>query len=220
MPFTAKKLILTESQKTELITISRSTKSEHRMVERATIILMLSENQPYSAIKEKLKTNDTKISKWKRRFLAKGMEGLKDDPRSGKKSKYNDYDKVRITQLACSKPEDGYTNWSQARIGKKLGISQSTVNRVLKSSKLKPHKTEYWCGKSTDPEFEEKMLIIVGLYLAPPDNALVLCVDEKTQIQALDRTQPELPMREGSPKRQTATYKRNGTVSLITSLSV
>ncbi len=85
---------------------------------------------------------------------------------------------------------------------------------------LKPHKVEYWCGKSTDPEFEQKMLNIVGLYMNPPDNALVLCVDEKTQIQALDRTQPELPLATGNPKRLTFTYKRHGTASLIAALAV
>lgn len=220
MPFTPKPLKISESEREELIMLSRSTKSEHRMVERAQIILLLSKGKPYSAIKAELNTNDTKIAKWKGRFIAKGIEGLKDKQRKGKEPKYTDYDKVRVTQLACSKPKDGYTGWSQKRIGEEVGMSQSTVHRILKSSKLKPHKTEYWCGKSTDPEFEEKMLAIVGLYMAPPDNTLVLCVDEKTQIQALDRTQPELPMREGNPKRLTATYKRNGTVSLIAALSV
>jgi len=97
---------------------------------------------------------------------------------------------------------------------------QTTVHEILKSNDLKPHKTEYWCGKSKDPEFEEKMLNVVGLYLNPPENAFVLSVDEKTQMQALDRTQPLLPMKKGYPERQTATYKRNGTVSLIASLAV
>lgn len=99
-------------------------------------------------------------------------------------------------------------------------MSQSTVHTILKNHNLKPHKVEYWCGKSTDPEFEEKMLRIIGLYMDPPENALVLCVDEKTQIQALERSQLELPLREGNPKRLTATYKRHGTVSLIASLAV
>lgn len=85
---------------------------------------------------------------------------------------------------------------------------------------LKPHKIEYWCGQSRDPEFEQKMINIVGLYMSPPENAIVICIDEKTQIQALDRTQPELPLRAGNPRRQTATYKRNGTVSLIAALAV
>lgn len=220
MPFTAKKLEITEKQKKELLIISNSIKAEYRMVYRAKIILMLGENRSYKEIKEALKTNDTAIAKWKGRFIQNGVEGLKDKKGRGKVSQISEYDKARVVNLACSKPSDGYTNWSQARIGQKLGMSQSTVHRILKSNKLKPHKTDYWCGKSTDPEFETKMIDVIGLYLNPPENALVLCVDEKTQIQALDRTQAELPMRSGNPKRLTATYKRNGTVSLIAALAI
>jgi len=220
MPFIAKKIALTAEQKEELLLISRSTKAEHRMVYRSKLILMVSEGKTYSQIQSELTTNREAISKWKRRFIESGVDGLKDKAGRGKEKAYTAYDEARVMNLACSKPTDGYSNWSQKRIGEKLGLSQSTVCRMLSKSNLKPHKTEYWCGKSTDPEFEEKMLMIIGLYMAPPDNALVLCVDEKTQIQALDRTQPELPIRQGNPKRLTATYKRNGTASLIASLSV
>jgi putative transposase len=135
-------------------------------------------------------------------------------------SKYSDEDRARIVQKACEKPEGGYTSWSQRRIAKELGMSQSTVQKTLKEHILKPHKVDYWCGKSTDPEFEAKMLNVIGLYLNPDKNAMVLSVDEKTQIQALDRSQPELPLRSGNAKRLTATYKRNGTVSLIAALAV
>lgn len=99
-------------------------------------------------------------------------------------------------------------------------MSQTKVQNILKSHKLKPHKVEYWRGKSTDPDFEQKMLNVVGLYMNPPENAIVLSVDEKTQMQALDRSQPKPPLRVGNPKRLTATYKRNGTVSLIAALAV
>ncbi|MBL0126255.1 MAG: transposase [Flavobacteriales bacterium] len=125
-----------------------------------------------------------------------------------------------MVQKACEKPTGGYTNWSQERIASEVGISQSAVHLILKHADLKPHKTEYWCGKSPDPEFESKMLTIIGLYMDPPANAIVLSVDEKTQIQALDRTQPILPLRAGTPKRMTATYKRNGTVALMAALAV
>jgi len=148
------------------------------------------------------------------------MSGLLDAGRSGKPIKIGEAKKNEVIHLACSKPDKGYSNWSQARIGQQVGISQSKVNTILKEHQLKPHKTEYWCGKSTDPEFESKMLNVVGLYLNPPDNAMVLSVDEKTQIQALDRSQPELPLRSGNPKRLTATYKRNGVVNLIAALAV
>ena len=148
------------------------------------------------------------------------MAGLTDLPRPGKPSIYDEVDKARVIQLACSRPGEGYTNWSQRRIASKLGMSQTKVHQILANHDLKPHKVKYWCGKSTDPELEEKMLNVVGLYMSPPKNALVISVDEKTSIQALDRSQPELPLRTGSPKRLTATYKRNGTVSLIAALAV
>jgi transposase len=148
------------------------------------------------------------------------MEGLQDAPRSGKPSVITAGQKAMVVQKACEKPTAGYTNWSQKRIAKHVGISQSKVHQILKQADLKPHKIEYWCGKSPDPEFEAKMIDIVGLYLNPPENAIVLSVDEKTQIQALDRTQPVLPLKQKAPKRLTATYKRNGTVALIAALAV
>ena len=160
------------------------------------------------------------ISKWKSRYSTMRLEGLKDAPRSGKPVIYTEADKARVIHLACTKPTGGYTNHSQRRIAQKIGMSQSKVLKILKENQLKPHKVHYWCGKSTDLEFEKKMLDVVGLYMNPPENAIVLSVDEKTQMQALDRSQPELPLRIGNPKRLTATYKRNGTVSLIAALAV
>ena len=203
-----------------LKTVSRAHSADHRSVVRSKIILMLYEGHSYDSVKAELKVGREAIAKWKKRFIQFGIEGLQDTPRPGKPAIYKEADRARVIQKACSKPKGGYSNWSQRRIAKELGMSQSTVQGILKSHELKPHKVEYWCGKSTDPEFEEKMLNVVGLYMNPPENALVLSVDEKTQIQALDRSQPELPMREGNPKRLTATYKRNGTVSLIAALSV
>lgn len=213
-------LHLTSDDHKTLITMSRAHSADYRMVIRSKIILMLNEGHSYDSVKAELKVGREAIAKWKKRFLEFGIQGLRDAPRPGKPAIYGEADKARVINKACSKPDDGYSNWSQRRIAKELGMSQSTVQAILKSHDLKPHKVEYWCGKSTDPEFEEKMLNIVGLYLDPPDNAIVLSVDEKTQIQALDRSQPELPLQEGKPKRLTATYKRHGTVSLIAALSV
>ena len=167
------------------------------------------------------------VNKWRQRFRRSGISGLKDAPRSGKPRVITPEQQAMVIEKACTKPKGGYTNWSQARIAKEVGISQSKVFQILKQADLKPHKTAYakgipsdWCGRSKDPEFEEKMTHIVGLYMAPPENALVICVDEKTQIlqrnppkeslgpsgQALDRTQPELPLKSGKPRRQTTTY--------------
>ena len=214
------KIELSKSDHQELITRSRSQRLDYRFVLRAKIILLCAENKTYDEIASTLNIGRAAVAKWKMRFLSNGLDGLKDLPRSGKPRIYTEADRVRVVQKACSKPQDGYSNWSQRRIAKELGMSQSKVHHILKENELKPHKVDYWCGKSTDPEFEQKMLNIVGLYIDPPENALVLCVDEKTQIQALDRTQPELPLRVGNPKRLTATYKRHGTVSLIAALAV
>ena len=215
-----KPIKLTVTEKEQLLTMSRSLKLEKRYVERAEIILLSEKGLPMNDIVEQTGLSKPVVNKWRQRFRQYGIEGLKDAPRSGKPKINAPEQHARVIDKACSKPEGGYTNWSQQRIADEVGISQSKVFQILKQADLKPHKIEYWCGKSKDPEFEEKMMKIVGLYMSPPENALVICVDEKTQIQALDRTQPELPLKAGNPKRQTATYKRNGTVSLIAALAV
>jgi len=211
---------LNDSERQELLLMSRSNRLEHRYVQRAKIILLSAENKSYVEIQKLLQITAVVVAKWRNRFLKAGIDGLRDKYRSGKPAKYTEYDKKRVIQLACSKPEGGYRRWTQRRIAEKLGMSQGKVQTILAKDKLKPHKTQYWCGKSTDPEFETKMLDVVGLYLNPPENAIVLSVDEKTQIQALDRTQPELPMKPGLNRRLTNTYKRYGTVSLLAALSV
>jgi transposase len=214
------KIQLTMEEKQELLTMSRSHKLEKRYVDRATIILYSSEGKSLDQIISLTGKSRPVISKWRKRFHKYGIEGLKDAKRSGKPKTITPEQKALVVEKACTKPEGGYTNWSQKRIAHEVGISQSKVFQILSRADLKPHKIEYWCGQSRDPEFEKKMINIVGLYMCPPENAIVICIDEKTQIQALDRTQPELPLRAGNPRRQTATYKRNGTVSLIAALAV
>lgn len=213
-------LTLNDSDYQELLVMSRSTKLDHRYVMRAKIILSLAEGKNYDSVQQTFRVGREAIAKWKGRFLKDGVSGLQDKSGRGKKPVYGEAVKARVIQKACSKPTGGYTNWSQRRIAKQLNMSQSSVQKILNENVLKPHKVDYWCGKSTDPEFESKMLNVIGLYLDPPQNALVLSIDEKTQIQALDRSQPELPLRSGNAKRLTATYKRNGTVSLIAALAV
>lgn len=211
---------LSMDEKEELLTMSRSRKLEKRYVERAEIILYSEQGMSMDEIISRTGLSKPVVNKWRQRFREQGIAGLKDAPRSGKPRVITPEQQALVVEKACTKPDGGYTNWSQKRIAKEVGISQSKVFQILKKADLKPHKTEYWCGKSKDPEFEEKMINIVGLYMSPPENALVICVDEKTQIQALDRTQPKLPLKPGNPRRQTAIYKRNGTVSLIAALAV
>lgn len=204
----------------ELETVSRSTKAESRSVLRARIILDWHAGKTFAESAEANNVSQVVINKWRKRYLLQGMDGLVDLPRSGKPPVLSAVQKAKVIKLATKNPGKGYTSWSQRRIAKETGMSQSKVQQLLSQADLKPHKINYWCGKSTDPEFESKMATIVGLYMNPPENALVISVDEKTQIQALDRTQPILPLKEKMPKRLTATYKRNGTVALIAALAV
>jgi transposase len=216
----AQPLTVTEEQKQALLIMQRYLKMEKRYTQRAAIILLSAAGKSLKEIIDVTGMSRPVVNKWRQRFRLQGMEGLQDAPRSGKPAVITAGQKAMVIQKACEKPTGGYTNWSQKRIAKQVGISQSKVHQILKQADLKPHKIEYWCGKSPDPEFESKMINIVGLYLNPPENAIVLCVDEKTQIQALDRTQPVLPLKQKAPKRLTATYKRNGTVALIAALAV
>ena len=199
-------LKLSDEQLAELLTISRSVSLDYRYVKRAKIILKLASGDSYSLICSDMSVGRNTVSQWKRRYLELGVEGLKDQPGRGRKPQITLEQKNMVINLACSKPEDGYTNYSQRRIAKKVGIAVSAVNKILKE-RVKAYKVEH-CGKSTDPEFEEKMTKIAGLYLNPPVKAIVLSVDEKTQIQALDRSQEELPLKKGMARRQTATYVR------------
>jgi transposase len=215
-----KEILVSERELQELTMMGRSLKLEKRYSDRARIILLSLEKKTLDEIVGEVGLSRKTVNQWRNRFRKLGLGGLKDEPRSGKPSTITAQQKALVIKTACEKPEAGYSNWSHERIGKKAGISRSRVQQILKQADLKPHKTEYWCGKSSDPEFESKMINIVGLYMNPPENAIVFCVDEKTQMQALDRTQPELPMKAGLPKRQTATYKRHGTVSLIAALAV
>jgi putative transposase len=216
----SKPIVATPEQRHELLLMARSLKIEKRYSMRAQVILLSLEGRTLEEVVALSGMSRPVVNKWRQRFRQFGVDGLKDAQRSGKPSVVTARQKAMVIQKACEKPTGGYTNWSQARIGKQVGISQSKVHQILKQADLRPHKIEYWCGKSPDPEFEAKMMNIVGLYMNPPENAIVLCVDEKTQIQALDRTQPVLPLKEKAPKRLTATYKRNGTVALIAALAV
>jgi transposase len=159
------------------------------------------------------------VGKWRSRFLQAGVDGLLDEPRPGAPRSISDEDVERVLTLTLeSTPEDA-THWSTRSMAKASGLSQSAISRIWRAFALQPHRTETF-KLSTDPLFIEKVRDIVGLYLNPPDRALVLCVDEKSQIQALDRTQPLLSMRPGQIERRTHDYVRHGTTSLFAALDV
>ncbi|GAA0894225.1 IS630-like element ISRj1 family transposase [Fulvivirga kasyanovii] len=205
-----KEIVISESEYNQLLVMSQSSKLDKRYVDRAKIILLSKEKHTLDFIVEKTGLTRKVVNKWRNRFRSQGIEGLKDAPRPGKPARITAEQKAMVIQKACKKPSGGYNNWSQQRIAREVGISQGKVNQILKQAAMKPHKTEYWCGKSSDLEFKSKLINIVGLYMNPPENVIVLCVDEKTQMPALDR------LRQG----QAITYKRNGTVALIAALAV
>jgi transposase len=211
---------LSDEERQTLNMWARAGTSQQRLAHRAKVILLSEQDRPLSEISQQSGLSCQNCSKWRKRFLAHRLLGLNDKSRSGRSLSISPELRLHVTSVACTKPHDGSNRWSIRKLVKAVGVSKSSIHRILNEGNLKPHKIEYWCGKSFDPEFEEKQAAILGLYLDPPDNALVLAVDEKTQIQALDRTQPMLPMEPRRPARQTVTYRRLGTTCLLAALSV
>lgn len=209
-----------KGEKKELTRIVSSHKSEQRMVLRAKVILLAGEGKRLEDISRETGLSPQNAGKWRKRFQEKGLDGLNDAEGRGRKPEISPEKQAKVVSLACSKPDNGKLRRSQRDIASEVGISQSRVCEILDRTDLRSHKTEYWCGKSPDPEFEAKQTQIIGLYMNPPENALVICVDEKTQIQALGRTQAVLPMKEGENRKLTSTYKRNGTACLLAALLV
>ncbi len=217
---TARRIELTSEEEATLRMWTRAGSTEQRLARRARVILGCAQGLPIREVSERCGLSQISVFKWKRRFLEMRLEGLADERRRGRPASISPAQRLAVIDLATSTPLQGKTSWSVRDLAQASGLSATTVHRILSEGKLRPHKVEYWCGRSPDPEFEAKQAAILGLYLDPPENALVLSVDEKSQIQALDRSQPQLPMRPGEPRRLTATYKRNGTTCLLAALSV
>jgi transposase len=211
-------LAVSESEAETLRQITRAGTSEQRMVMRATIILRAAEGAANNAVAGELGVSIPTVLLWRRRFKERGLAGLEDAPHPGRPRTYGREVRERILAETLTPPEDA-THWSRERLAKRVGVSASTVGRVWKAERLKPHRSETF-KYSDDPDLVAKVTDVVGLYLAPPERAVVLSVDEKTQIQALDRTQPMLPLRPGQVERHTHDYRRNGTTSLFAALEV
>ena len=163
--------------------------------------------------------NQATVRKWRTRFVSRRLDGLSDDPRPGAPRTVTDEDVERVIVKTLEETPADATHWSTRSLARATGMSQSAVSRIWRAFGLKPHLTETF-KLSPDPQFIEKVRDVVGLYVNPPDGALVLCVDEKSQIQALDRTAPVLPLRPGTPERRTHDYVRNGTTNLYAALDV
>lgn len=216
----APKIALTEEQRRMLQRWARGRSTPARLVRRAEIVLAAAEGQENREIANELGIERTIVGRWRRRFAAQGLSGIeKDAPRGGRKPTTRNHAARSILEKTTREKPDNATHWSTRSLAKALGVSQSMVHRVWKVNGLKPHLVRTF-KVSNDPQFVEKMTDVVGLYLNPPERALVLCVDEKSQIQALDRTQPGLPLKKGRCGTMTHDYVRNGTTTLFAALSL
>ena len=206
------------SQAEALRAMTRAGTTEQRTAMRARIILRAAEGAAHVEIADELGVSVPTVLLWRRRFREQGLEGLADAPHPGRPRTYGRDVREQILAATLTPPE-ATTHWSTRRLAKRVGVSPSTVARVWHEGRLKPHRTETF-KYSRDPQLVAKVTDVVGLYLAPPERAIVLSVDEKTQIQALDRTAPMLPLKPGQVERHTHDYKRNGTLSLFAALEV
>ena len=210
---------LSEAQEQELQRWVRRAKTAQALVLRARIVLQTAAGKSDMEVAGQLGTTRATVGKWRRRFLRAGCDGLLDEPRPGAPRTIGDDDVERVVVQTLETIPAGATHWSTRSMAKACGLSAATVSRIWRAFGLKPHRCETF-KLSRDPLFIEKVRDVVGLYLHPPERAVVLCVDEKPQIQALERSQPVLPMRPGLAERRTHDYRRHGTTSLFAALDV
>src|SRR6476659_7069345 len=217
MPRPMAELVLSDDESQTLKTWAARPKSTQRLATRARIVLACAEGLDNKSVAARLRVCSATVGTWRRRFVERRLEGLADEPRPGAPRRITDADVERVvTRTLETKPKDA-THWSTRGMAEAAGMSQTAVGRIWRSFGLKPHLRETF-KLPTDPFFVEKVRDVVGLYMSPPERAIVLCVDEKSQIQALDRTQPLLPMRPGQVERRTHDYTRHGTLSLVAAL--
>jgi len=210
-------VMLSPDERQRLDALAHRSRSAPDLARRARIILACAENRPTTTVAKRLHVSATTVCKWKTRFLRDRLDGLYDEPRPGTPRKIGDAEIEAIIVRTLEHTPRGATHWSLRSMAKASGMSRSTVNRIWRAFGLQPHRSETF-KLSKDPLLIDKVRDIVGLYMNPPDHAVVLCVDEKSQIQALDRTQPLLPMRPGQAERRTHDYKRHGTTTLFAAL--
>jgi transposase len=213
-------ITLTPAERAELQRLARGRSVEARLVLRAKIVLAAAEGKENQQIAEELGTLRKTVGLWRKRFAERRLAGIeKDAPRGGRPATAKQELAPQIVKLTTTEKPPHATQWSTRTLAKRLGTNPEMVRRVWQEANLKPHRVKTF-KVSNDPQFAEKLVDIVGLYLDPPDHAIVLCVDEKTQIQALDRTQKSLPIYPGRLQTMTHDYKRNGTTTLFAALNV
>jgi transposase len=211
-------LALSVEERETLERWARRPKTAQALAQRARIVLACAGGFANGAVAAEQGVTRQTVGRWRHRFLSQRLDGLLDEPRPGAPRKVTDAAVERVLRLTLeTKPREA-THWSSRAMARRCGLTQSAVSRIWRAFALQPHRVDTF-KLSKDPLFIEKVRDIVGLYLNPPDKALVLCVDEKSQIQALDRTQPLLPMRPGQPERRTHDYARHGTTTLFAALN-
>ncbi|MEO6884656.1 MAG: IS630 family transposase, partial [Jatrophihabitantaceae bacterium] len=211
---------MSDGQRETLQRLARSQAAPHRQVQRAEALLLAGDGVANSQIAQRVGVKTATVRAWRARFAEDGLAKLgKVRAGRGRKSNIPQSKIEEIVELTRNCKPAGQTHWSCRTMAKQVGVSPATVQRVWAARGLKPHLVKSF-KLSNDPRFEEKLIDVVGLYLAPPDNAIVLCLDEKSSVQALDRTQPSLPMIKGRAATMTHDYKRNGTTTLFAALDV
>jgi len=216
----AKPIVLTDDERTSLSQWARGRKTPARLVQRAKIVLAAAEGKENKDIASELKCTRRTVGTWRNRFVEGRLDALKKDaPRSGRKPSVRAVKEAEIIRKTTQEKPTNATQWSVRSMAKAVGVSKATVQRVWSDNGLQPHRTKTF-KVSNDPNFVEKLTDVVGLYLNPPERALVLSCDEKSQIQALDRTQKSLPMYPGRLKTLTHDYKRNGTTTLFAAIEL
>jgi transposase len=212
-------LILTETERRELESMAHRSRSAPTLARRARVVLACAEGADSNKVARRLRVSPTTVWKWRARFVSKRVAGLLDEPRPGTPRKIDDTQIERVIVRTLESTPRGATQWSTRSMAKATGYSHMTISRVWRAFGLQPQRSDTF-KLSSDPLLIEKVRDVVGLYMNPPEHAVVLCVDEKTEIQALDRTAPLLPMRPGQAERRTHDYKRHGTTSLFAALDV
>jgi transposase len=210
-------VMVTPDERHRLESLAHRSRSAPDLARRARIILACADGGATTSIAKRLHVSATTVCKWKARFVRDRLDGLYDDPRPGTPRKITDEQIEQVIVRTLESTPRGATHWSTRGMAKAMGFSNATISRIWRAFGLQPHRSETF-KLSKDPQLIDKVRDIVGLYLNPPDHAVVLCVDEKSQIQALDRTQPMLPMRPGQVERRTHDYKRHGTTTLCAAL--
>lgn len=215
----ARAVVLKAADRAALERILRSPSERSGLARRARVILLLAKNTAGAEVSRVTGYSPVQVSRIRARFCEEGIAGLEDRARSGRPPAVTARDAAKVVALTLKKPPAGLSQWSTREMAERVGLSHMTVTRIWHAHALTPHRLQTF-KFTKDPRAEEKITDVIGLYMNPPNNAIVLCVDEKTQIQALSRTQPLLPVRPGLPARQTHDYRRNGLTSLYAALNV